>query len=228
MIRNTGNYAEDSNTQEDAPEEKGKWRERACAKDFTAYLDVINAELPHALKMEVRRRHLDISEGVQADIQQQVLIRMWQNDLAKFDPEKSSLTTFMKRRMQWEVNSFLRKRSRPSTAYPVEGIEELADKHLPPPRSPEEQLQFEERERLLLEVPELMERATEALPQEEIDAIMMPLAGAGLTDVARKYHRHQSSAGRYRKRALNVIRRRHSEEDLLALGFHCDDWMDLA
>ncbi len=67
-----------------------------------------------------------------------VPIRLWQNDLAKFDPEKSSLPTYMKRRMQWEVSTFLGEINRPGAAFPVEGIEALANKHLPPRLSPEE------------------------------------------------------------------------------------------
>ncbi|MCP4498951.1 MAG: sigma-70 family RNA polymerase sigma factor [Deltaproteobacteria bacterium] len=197
-------------------------------EELEAQLKMLNEQLPKELKCELHRKSLHISEAEEADILQDVLIHMWQTDLAKFDASKGSLLHFAKCRMRWELATLLRQKCHEKTPLYFADIERIGDAHLPASRSPEEQLEFEEEERLLLDLPELMRLATEELPQRQIDAIMMPLEGRDLKEVARKHRVHPSSVTRDVRRALGVIRKKYDEEDAQKMPFDDDDWMDLA
>jgi RNA polymerase sigma factor (sigma-70 family) len=142
------------------------------------------------------------------DVLQEVVLLVWQRDVAVFDPSKSGFLTFVTRRLGWHIADCARNARRRAALEGGEIPEEddagvdLEDEG----RDPEALLEAARSERALLA---LEGRIAEAGVDEAARHVIVrhDLQGATLTEIAKEMGRNVSNACRARQRGLDRLAR---------------------
>lgn len=163
----------------------------------------------HARLRPLVRHHLLVKSGdVHTttdvdDVLQDLVLLIWQQDLARFDPKRSAFLTFVSRRMRWHlIDRTRRARRRATSCMPASDLDRLEDAKF----HPEVLLEAKRTERLLRMLPSTVEQAS-VDDRARHTVQRHDLEGASLTDVARELEVHVSNACRARQRALKHLAR---------------------
>lgn len=145
------------------------------------------------------------------DVVQELLIGVWQQDLERFDPTRGPFLSFVRRRVRWRLLDAVRSLARCRTE-PLESDDagEPAQSLGSEEQGPEHRLEMAERERRLLVLPGLVERALEGFsnPAGRRTITEHDLGSRPLRLVAEELGLHASSVSRARRRALRFLERR--------------------
>lgn len=161
------------------------------------------------LRPLVRYRVLTVARGALCeadvdDVLQDVVLRIWQQDLARFDPSRSGFLTWVSRRLGWHLATSVR-RSRRNRIDELDDaeLEEVVDEGRDPPSL----LAARDAERALLALPRHVVELVDMDEQARTAVTRCGLEGATLTEVAREMRVHVSNACRARQRGLKALAR---------------------
>jgi len=182
------------------------------------FWEALQVEVARGLRREIRRRGVRISAADVDDLEQELLIDVWQIDLERFDPARGTLGAFITRRVQWKLIDHLRRLGR----HRHESLDARADAGLAEPGTSEtrpDHLHDETRRELtLLSLAGAAREVLSALkdPAAACALLRHDLDGVPLREVARELGVHPSSATRARQRALVGLQNGLSSEFALA------------
>lgn len=154
-------------------------------------------------------------EGDIDDILQDVLIAVWQTDLARFDAQKGHLLGFLRQRVAWRVGDTIRRQARSRT-------EEWTDVHeqnvsLVNEDAPDQKLEQINREQKLFVLPSVVEDALGELAEQADPAAAHAvrahdLEGRPLREIAEELEVHVSNACRARQRGLHWVSQKLNQD----------------
>lgn len=142
------------------------------------------------------------------DILQEVLIAVWQTDLARFDPQKGHLLGFLRQRISWRVGDTIRRQARSRTDEWTETAEQNIS--LRENDAPDQKLEQINHEQKLFVLPMLLDGALTELAEKDDAAAAHAvrahdLEGRPLREIADDLQVHVSNACRARQRGLHWV-----------------------